>query len=114
MTNLGFFFAEFTIGPMWAIPMDITPQFSGSASGLMNIGSPARRHRCASGVRKRDGQDRELDSSVSRQHFDTAGWIDRGVLDEAGEEVPDIAAPLFACPDCCVQRAKECVASPLS
>jgi MFS family permease len=38
--SLGFFFAEFTIGPMWAIPMDIAPQFSGSASGLMNIGSP--------------------------------------------------------------------------
>jgi MFS family permease len=34
-----FFFAEFTIGPMWAIPMDIAPQFSGSASGLMNTGS---------------------------------------------------------------------------
>jgi len=34
-----FFFAEFTIGPMWAIPMDITPKFSGSASGLMNTGS---------------------------------------------------------------------------
>jgi MFS family permease len=38
--SLGFFFAEFTIGPMWAIPMEIAPQFSGSASGLMNIGSP--------------------------------------------------------------------------
>jgi sugar phosphate permease len=35
-----FFFSEFTIGPMWAIPMDIAPQFSGSASGIMNIGSP--------------------------------------------------------------------------
>jgi len=34
-----FFFAEFTIGPMWAIPMDIAPRFSGSASGLMNTGS---------------------------------------------------------------------------
>ena len=34
-----FFFAEFTIGPMWAIPMDIAPSFSGSASGLMNTGS---------------------------------------------------------------------------
>jgi sugar phosphate permease len=34
-----FFFAEFTIGPFWAIPMDIAPRFSGSASGLMNIGS---------------------------------------------------------------------------
>jgi MFS family permease len=38
--SLGFFFAEFTIGPMWAVPMDIAPQFSGSASGFMNIGSP--------------------------------------------------------------------------
>jgi MFS family permease len=37
--SLGFFFAEFTIGPMWAIPMDIAPRFSGSASGLMNTGS---------------------------------------------------------------------------
>jgi len=34
-----FFFAEFTIGPMWAIPMDIAPRFSGTASGLMNTGS---------------------------------------------------------------------------
>ncbi|GAC1342110.1 MAG: MFS transporter [Acetobacteraceae bacterium] len=34
-----FFFAELTIGPMWAIPMDIAPNFSGTASGLMNSGS---------------------------------------------------------------------------
>ena len=34
-----FFFSEFTIGPMWAIPMDIAPRFAGSASGLMNTGS---------------------------------------------------------------------------
>jgi len=37
--SLGFFFAELTIGPMWAIPMDIAPQFSGTAAGLMNVGS---------------------------------------------------------------------------
>jgi MFS family permease len=37
--SAAFFFAEFTIGPMWAIPMDIAPKFSGSASGLMNTGS---------------------------------------------------------------------------
>jgi MFS family permease len=37
--SLAFFFSEFTIGPMWAIPMDIAPRFSGSASGLMNTGS---------------------------------------------------------------------------
>lgn len=35
----GFFFAELTIGPMWAIPMDIAPEYSGTASGIMNTGS---------------------------------------------------------------------------
>ena len=35
----GFFFAELCIGPMWAIPMDIAPEFSGTASGIMNTGS---------------------------------------------------------------------------
>ncbi len=34
-----FFFAELTIGPMWAIPMDIAPDHAGTASGLMNTGS---------------------------------------------------------------------------
>jgi sugar phosphate permease len=37
----GFFFAEIVIGPMWAIPMDIAPRYSGTASGLMNTGSAA-------------------------------------------------------------------------
>ncbi|WP_322075626.1 MFS transporter [Burkholderia cenocepacia] len=35
----GFFFAEMTIGPMWAVPMDIAPEYSGTASGMMNSGS---------------------------------------------------------------------------
>ena len=35
----GFFFAELVIGPMWSIPMDIAPKYSGTASGLMNMGS---------------------------------------------------------------------------
>ena len=35
----GFFFAEMTIGPMWAIPMDVAPKYSGTASGIMNTGS---------------------------------------------------------------------------
>lgn len=34
-----FFFAEMTIGPMWAIPMDIAPRYAGFASGIMNSGS---------------------------------------------------------------------------
>ena len=37
--STAFFFSEFTIGPMWAIPMDIAPKYSGTASGLMNTGS---------------------------------------------------------------------------
>ncbi|HXM95437.1 MAG TPA: MFS transporter [Candidatus Dormibacteraeota bacterium] len=37
--SLAFFFSEFTIGPLWAIPMDIAPRFAGSASGLMNSGT---------------------------------------------------------------------------
>ena len=37
--SAGFFFAEMTIGPMWAIPMDIAPAHSGTASGMMNTGS---------------------------------------------------------------------------
>jgi ACS family glucarate transporter-like MFS transporter len=39
--SAGFFFAEMTIGPMWAIPMDIAPDYSGTASGMMNTGSAA-------------------------------------------------------------------------
>lgn len=37
--SCAFFFLELTIGPFWAIPMDLAPRFSGSASGLMNVGS---------------------------------------------------------------------------
>ena len=37
--SAGFFFAEMMIGPMWAIPMDIAPEFSGTASGMMNTGA---------------------------------------------------------------------------
>jgi MFS transporter, ACS family, glucarate transporter len=37
--SAGFFFAEMTIGPMWAIPMDVAPAFSGTACGMMNTGS---------------------------------------------------------------------------
>jgi MFS family permease len=35
----GFFFAELVIGPIWSVPMDIAPKFSGTAAGLMNCGS---------------------------------------------------------------------------
>jgi ACS family glucarate transporter-like MFS transporter len=37
--SAGFFFSEMTIGPMWAIPMDIASKFAGTASGMMNTGS---------------------------------------------------------------------------
>jgi MFS family permease len=39
LLTAGFFFAELTIGPMWAIPMDIAPDYCGTASGIMNTGS---------------------------------------------------------------------------
>ncbi|WP_028222086.1 MFS transporter [Paraburkholderia oxyphila] len=39
--SAGFFFNEMTIGPMWAVPMDIAPRHAGTASGIMNTGSAA-------------------------------------------------------------------------
>jgi MFS family permease len=38
--SMAFFAVEFTVAPMWTIPMDIAPSFAGSASGIMNTGSP--------------------------------------------------------------------------
>jgi MFS family permease len=35
----GFFFLELVIGPIWSVPMDIAPDYAGTASGLMNTGS---------------------------------------------------------------------------
>jgi sugar phosphate permease len=35
----GFFFLELAIGAFWALPGDIAPGYSGTASGLMNVGS---------------------------------------------------------------------------
>jgi MFS family permease len=37
--SAGFFFAELVIGPIWSVPMDIAPKYSGTAAGLMNSGS---------------------------------------------------------------------------
>ncbi len=37
--SAGFFFAELVVGPMWSVPMDIAPDHTGTAAGLMNIGS---------------------------------------------------------------------------
>ena len=39
LLSSGFFFAELVIGPIWSVPMDIAPKYSGTASGLMNTGS---------------------------------------------------------------------------
>jgi MFS family permease len=36
--SLAFFSAELIVAPIWAIPMDIAPEYSGSASGFMNFG----------------------------------------------------------------------------
>jgi nitrate/nitrite transporter NarK len=37
--SAAFFFLELTIGPIWAVPMDVAPRYAGTASGLMNAGS---------------------------------------------------------------------------
>jgi MFS family permease len=34
-----FFCLELTIGPVWSVPMDVAPKYSGTASGIMNTGS---------------------------------------------------------------------------
>lgn len=36
--SAAFFFAELIVAPIWATPMDIAPQYSGTASGFMNFG----------------------------------------------------------------------------
>ncbi|MCE4225289.1 MFS transporter [Methylobacterium sp. C25] len=36
--TLAFFCMELVIGPLWSVPMDIAPQYSGTASGFMNFG----------------------------------------------------------------------------
>jgi MFS family permease len=36
--SLAFFFAELIVAPIWSMPMDIAPQYAGSASGMMNFG----------------------------------------------------------------------------
>ena len=37
--SLAFFSMELVIAPLWAVPMDIAPQYAGTASGFMNFGS---------------------------------------------------------------------------
>ena len=36
---VAFFMLELTIGPVWAVPMDVAPHYAGTASGLLNAGS---------------------------------------------------------------------------
>jgi MFS family permease len=36
--SLAFFSLELIVAPIWSIPMDIAPRYSGSASGMMNFG----------------------------------------------------------------------------
>ena len=36
--SLAFFFLELCNANLWAIPMDIAPNYSGTASGMMNTG----------------------------------------------------------------------------
>ncbi len=37
--SVAFFMLELTIGPIWAVPIDVAPSYAGSASGFVNAGS---------------------------------------------------------------------------
>lgn len=37
--SAAFFLLEMVIGPIWAVPMDIAPDFAGTASGILNTGA---------------------------------------------------------------------------
>ncbi len=56
----GFFFAELVIGPIWSIPMDIAPKFSGTAAGPHELWLGIRCHRLADRRRNHDRYDRQL------------------------------------------------------
>src|SRR5262249_51224294 len=36
--SAAFFFAELIVAPIWAVPMDIAPRYSGTAGGFMSFG----------------------------------------------------------------------------
>ncbi len=38
LLSAAFFFLEFIVSPIWSLPMDLIPQQSGTASGIMNFG----------------------------------------------------------------------------
>ncbi len=85
--SAGFFFAEMTIGPMWAIPMDIAPEYSGTASGMMNTGSAL-----AAIISPVVGgllidQLRQLGAAVRRQHAADGRRRRARVPHAAGEQV---------------------------
>ena len=37
--SVAFFMLELTIGPVWAVPLDVAPEYAGTASGLVNAGA---------------------------------------------------------------------------
>jgi sugar phosphate permease len=37
--SLAFLFLEMIIGPIWAVPMDVAPDYAGTASGILNTGA---------------------------------------------------------------------------
>jgi MFS family permease len=38
LLSFAFFFLELTNSVLWALPMDIAPQYAGTAGGMMNLG----------------------------------------------------------------------------
>ena len=82
---LAFFFVELVVAPIWSVPMDIPPRYSGSASGMMNFGFRACRDHLAVRLRLSDRPDRQLDAAVR--------GVDRTAAPRRGAGVPHASGP---------------------
>jgi len=66
--SAGFFFAEMTIGPMWAIPMDIAPAYSGNCQRYDELRLGARGDRQSGRFRLPHRPVPELGAAVRLRH----------------------------------------------
>jgi ACS family glucarate transporter-like MFS transporter len=70
----GFFFAEMTIGPMWAIPMDIAPAYSGTALALRM--QPESRFEDGAVPGRRSFATQQRQGAITRlSHGDGTSWF---------------------------------------
>ena len=82
-----FFFVELVVAPIWAVPMDIAPKYSGSASGMMNFGFGLAGIISPFVFGYLDRPDRELDPAVRRLDLPFAARRRSGVSNAPGPAV---------------------------